>query len=289
MPTTWITSAEAFGTPTLTQSPGVVGIPSAEAFGTAVITHSSVTLLSPSAIPSAEAVGTPTLMGALGPVGIVGREAFGALVVTLHITDLLCSATARGHGTMLCGNLLTSGVAHGTGSLNAATPILIHILDPDIFGFGTLTWNGPLHAVGHGSLHGFLDVTHILSRCPPTLPTFRWMQQFQLGDLELFTTDDGLPYSPAVCLFALYRVLPGGVRILVGDPNRRPAQQNVGHYYVTGTAGECGQPGEWVVQWRTQRFWNDQPTITELHFNVQDAVAAGPPDPTLRSCKKGWL
>lgn len=210
---------------------------------------------------------------------------------TNEVKTLLVGGQAYGAGTLTDElETLVSGTLAGSGTL-VGTPVrLLWGNALPMAGSGSMWDHFPLPMVGHGDLFGYLEVVHVPDRCPPDLKTFRWMQRLGIGDLEHFTKDArGMPYSPIVCLYALYQVLPGGVKVLSGPPNRRPVQQGVGRYYATGTAGDCGQPGEWVIQWRCQRFWYDPPTICETHFLVQDAVAAGPPDPTVRSCKKGWL
>jgi hypothetical protein len=66
VPTPWIPSAEAFGTPTQILGIGTAGILSAEVFGTADITHSDVTLVHPTSISSAETFGTAAQAFVLG-------------------------------------------------------------------------------------------------------------------------------------------------------------------------------------------------------------------------------
>lgn len=189
-----------------------------------------------------------------------------------------------------------SGTLLGTGTL-AGTLYRVSLLLPlPLVGSGTLGDSLPLPMVGHGILSGYLDVTRI--SCPlqpaPVVKSFSWNYEFKPGDLTLNTREaTGVPYSPIMVVYSLYRILPGGARVIVGPPNRRPAQRDVGSYYVTGTAGECCQPGCWMVQWRWQRFWYEQPRICEQYFRVLDAVLAaqvtGIYDGIPRVCKKGWL
>lgn len=217
-------------------------------------------------------VGSDGLSGGVRQMMVVGGQVYG----TGTLADLLSETVA---GTLM-----------GSGTLVGTPHYFLGGRPLPMVGSGTLGDHFPLPMIGHGDLVGLLDVVEVPDRCPPDLSVFRWMQQFEIGDLELhLTDDDGLPYGPVVILYTLYQVLSDSVRVLVGAPDRHPAQQGVGYYYATGIAGEFGQPGEWVIQWRVQRFWYSLPVIFEQHFFVKDAVLFGPPDPTIRSCKKGWL
>lgn len=89
---TGISSAEAFGSPTVTAGAVTIspsGIASAEAFGTPSIT--ATWTISPTGIASGEAFGTPTLTpGAVTiiPAGIASGEAFGVPVISSDGTIL---------------------------------------------------------------------------------------------------------------------------------------------------------------------------------------------------------
>ena len=185
--------------------------------------------------------------------------------------------------------LIFSGTTVGSGNIEGGLWRIRSLVPFPVVGSGTLEDISPLPMVGWGDLRGYVDVIRFPCPFPPRFKTFRWNHTFQIGDLELHTKDAvGLPYSPVVVLYTLYNVLHGGVPVVVGNPNRRPVQQGVGYYYVTGTAGEGGQPGEWIIEWRWQRFWYEQPRTYREKFDVHDAVLAGECYPG-RKCKKGWL
>jgi hypothetical protein len=78
---TGIVSAEALGTPTITQTGGgtlvsPTGIASTEAFGAATI--NSILTVTPTGVPSAEAFGNQNVSAVVAPGGIPTGEAFGA-------------------------------------------------------------------------------------------------------------------------------------------------------------------------------------------------------------------
>jgi hypothetical protein len=268
----------------------VGGIPSAEAFGTADVYNSSITTLEPVGIASGQVVGTPALAFVLTPLGIPSGLVFGSTVVNPTVTSLLASGTTVGSAQVTEGDLTASGIVYGTGTLSGSH-IRIIVLDPVVMGRGSLLWSGPLPVYGMGSLVSLLEVMRYPRPvCPCETPrVFQWNQWFQIGDLELHPKDAvGLPYSPTVIVFAFYRILPGGAPLLVGDPNRRPVQQGVGHYYVTGTAGEGGQPGKWFIEWRWQRNWDDEPQTHREHFHVHAHNPCHSEPEFYRGRTQGW-
>ncbi len=359
MPTTWIPSAEAFGTPTLDIVLGAIGIPSAEAFGTATITHSSVILVQPTGIPSAEAFGSALTTISIEPLGLPSQEAFGTPTFNTTTTAMLCSATVYGSGVLSIGQHLSSGTVYGLGALSG-TPIHIINLDPVIYGSGTLTWSGPGLIQGYGTIVGYLAFARVpppicqpICGCDsccgrreetceecfqwhrrhfhceawwwqcrdcwrrhaehrrgfdfdhghegphehewtkdPTRPMgqFRWNQTFGKGDLEICLRDRwGNQRGPVFIGYTMYVVTSTGVLHQVGPTDRKPAKADVGKFYVTGTAGENGQPGCWAVKWRYQRTYSE-PMIEQVQqFRVLDAVLdCDRPDPVRRHCKYGW-
>ena len=81
---------------------------------------------------------------------------------------------------------------------------------------------------------------------------FKWGQVFQRGDLPIFITDlANNPVSPFKVTYTLFYVGSGCAR-QVGPADRVPVQADVGEYYVSGVAGECAQPGDWLVEWSTR-------------------------------------
>jgi len=214
------------------------------------------------------------------------------------IQTLILGAQMVGAGTLQDQLLITlAGVLNGTGTLAANPSIVLGARPLPLIGFGSMHDSTPLPMLGFGTLQGFFDLQRVPKPlCPPRiLKTFRYGYTLTRGDLELRVCDaSGNPYAPVVVLYAFYQIVAGGQRMLVGPPNRRPAvdtsQGKVGRYYATGTAGELGQPGEWVVVWRYQRSWWTPTETLEEHFRVVDEVSSGDPGAMYgRRCKYGWL
>ena len=221
--------------------------------------------------------GSGDLSGSLDRTLIFGGQAYGFGLFEDHLTVLL-SGTASGQGNAL-GSLYRvfplSGFTYGTSKL------LESVLEP-VYGFGILA--------------GFMQVDRV--PCPiacvtnPVPLVFRWGQIFGPGDLMLSIRDtSGNPFAPVVVLYRMFQILKGGSLHPVGPFNRRPVacQKRLGVYYVTGTAGELGQPGDWVLEWRWQRSPYTQPVIERRPFRVLDAVLdTSISDKTCRVKKYGW-
>jgi hypothetical protein len=89
----------------------------------------------------------------------------------------------------------------------------------------------------------------------------------------------------------MYMVSTTGIKHRVGPQDRAPANVSVGRYYVTGTAGENGQPGCWAVVWRYQKTYSEPSVEKLVQFRVVDAVLAGDRhgnEKMRRHCKYGW-
>lgn len=298
MTTTWIPSAEAFGTPTQILGVGPEGIPSAEAFGAASITHSSVTLVQPTGIPSGETFGATSQAFVLDPSGIPSAETFGSSVVNEATTVLLVSGSTSGTSLLLLGDVPLAATFTGTSDLTA-TVIRVISLDPTIYGYGDLVWSGPLPVYGVAILSAFLDLVRVPRPLCPPLPVkkFRYNQTLGRGDLEIVITDtSGQPFAPVSITFTFYQVVRGGQRQQVGPMRRRPVpdqrEGQPGRYYVTGTAGELGQPGEWICVWTYQRSWWTSAVKVEQAFRVEAAHVYGCGCGCERDGyrrKRGWL
>ena len=134
---------------------------------------------------------------------------------------------------------------------------------------------------------------HEWSRSPNPdglIGSFRWNQTFGRGDLEICIKDrTGNQRGPVFIGYTMFTVSSTGIMHQVGPTDRKPAQADVGKFYVTGTAGENGQPGCWAVRWRYQRTYSD-PIIEQVQqFRVVDAVLdCDRPDHLRRHCKYGW-
>lgn len=128
--------------------------------------------------------------------------------------------------------------------------------------------------VTSGTPHG-----HTMAHRRPL--SFRWQQEFERGDLEIMLVDgQGEPRDPAHIWYTLHMVTPTGTLRRIGPARRTPTREDLGKFYVTGTAGEGGQPGPWVVRWAFQMTGTEPAVVRDERFEV---VAA--PTPWV---KKGW-
>jgi len=99
-----------------------------------------------------------------------------------------------------------------------------------------------------------------------------WGHVFQRGDIPFYVTDlAGNPLSPYSVRYTMYFTPKNGTcPVRVGPEDRIPVQVDVGEYYATGVAGQCGQPGDWCVRWKAQEVF-EGPTISDTFcFKVFD-------------------
>ncbi len=151
-------------------------------------------------------------------------------------------------------------------------------------------------AVGIGNIVAFAQILTVPPPiCQPSEPNrviapFRWNQTFGRGDLEICLKDrTGNQRGPVFIGYTMYIVTPTGIMHQVGPLNRKPAQSDVGKFYVTGTAGENGQPGCWAVKWQYQMTYSVPVQESIVQFRVLDAVLdCDRPDHVRRHCKYGW-
>jgi hypothetical protein len=95
--------------------------------------------------------------------------------------------------------------------------------------------------------------------------------------------------GPVFIGYTMFMVSSTGILHQVGPTDRKPAKADVGKFYVTGTAGENGQPGCWAVRWRYQKTYSEPIVERLVQFRVVDAVLdCARPDPVPRHCKYGW-
>jgi len=158
-----------------------------------------------------------------------------------------------------------------------------------IQGSARVALSQPRPIVGVGVVTGYLDVVHVpppLCATPTVSLVFRWGHTFTMGDI-LYQVPGGV--DPVWICYSMYQMQTGCALKRIGPANRQPVKSKPGCYYVTGTAGECGQPGLWAVRWRWQRSYSD-PVVEELcYFQVVDAISSPVPGDTLtRYCKIGW-
>jgi hypothetical protein len=203
---------------------------------------------------------------------------------------LIFSGFSYGLGDLSDGlSLPVSGFALGQATVTGSIVCSIGVAGVSL-GVSALDLSVPEPLYGFGILTAFMEVIHLPKpacscTCPPT--ALHWMQDFQRGDLSICIQDrKGNPTGPFNVSYTLYQVVRGCTLKQVGCGDRKPASSGLGRYYVTGTAGEGGQPGSWVVRWRFQRSFGEPAVEQDVCFKVQDAIAAG--DHTPRVCKYGW-
>lgn len=251
-----------------------VGDVNPQAAGTASGTSllSGVAMMVPGASGTASGVSTTS--------GTVG---FG-LIVTGRASG---QATVEGDwGTS------ASGTAVGQATVPPPTAVRVLRVSGSVEGTSGMGWIYPLPIHGTSSLAAHIVVeTHLPAIRAVVAPpkTFRYMQVLQRGDLPIYLCDANGPVSPYKITFTLFQQRPDGTSFQVGPQHRTPAEGEVGEFYVTGRAGESGQPGCWHVRWEWQRSFDGAYETKEMEFRVEDAVLAGDPrDVTVRVRKYGW-
>ena len=230
-------------------------------------------------IVSGSLLGEGTLIGVCERTFITSGQAIGSSAIRRYVQTAY--AESFGLGELTGQSVLDKG------------------LQGHVYGLNRFWASVPLPIIGTGRLVAYIDVEEPIKApfgCRFSGPkAFRWGDLIQRGDVSIwfyqvdisgsYLSGDVRPFRVRYCL---YQVLPGGSRLLIGSPNRTPVQGNVGEYYLTGHAGEGGQPGTWIVVWRYQPFFEDDIYEREQSFVVQDAVMAGVVCPC-RVSKIGWF
>jgi hypothetical protein len=185
------------------------------------------------------------------------------------------------------------GTASGTSTVSAGTLVQIYSLVGIVSGQGTVALSVPEPAVGVAIVSGFMEVLCIpppICETPQVQKYFRWGHQFVPGDLTIQVTGQmGNPLGPVCIRYTLYQVERGCAPIQRGPSGRHPGNAGVGSYYATGFAGECGQPGLWLIRWSYQKTFGDSFQERDCYFYVVDSVLCPVPGDTLpRNCKYGW-
>lgn len=103
---------------------------------------------------------------------------------------------------------------------------------------------------------------------------FVWGHVFQRGDLPLFVTDlSGNPVTPYSVRYTMfYKPKNATCFVRVGPKDRVPVTVGVGEFYATGVAGQCGQPGDWCVEWKTQEVFEGPVIADKFCFKVFDSA-----------------
>jgi len=245
-----------------------------------------------------------SLIETIGGSGVAGAPVSLDHIITDPImgsSDVFASTQAVfnmsgfiiGSGDLIDARLMNlAGIAAGSCILSGDLRRLIGV-SGYTQGFSALNLSVPEPIYGVAIVTAYMDVVHVpLPICEiPTVSTaFRWGHVFTWGDLELSLKDRlGNPFGPVSISYTLYQMQRGCALKQIGPSRRTPASSKVGCYYVTGTAGECGQPGLWAVRWCYQKTFSDSVIEKDCYFQVLDFVSCPIPGDTLvRACKYGW-
>ncbi len=184
-----------------------------------------------------------------------------------------------------------AGVVQGLGQISGSF-VLTSPLAGLLPGQGDLIESVPLPLLGFGTLAAYMEVVRAPGpACPcaePPTKSFGYRQTLGKCDLTLCLTDGyGNNYSPVTVSYAVYQVLRGGYRQLRGPAKRTPVMTPDGCYYAPFVAGDCGQPGDWVIVWTWQRAPGFPVESRAEPFRVLDQAMQTPCDPS-RKRKFGW-
>ncbi len=215
----------------------------------------------------------------------------GGVVVTPGVVRL-ASARFDGVGRLEWAYVKDAAATFSGTSALAGSGLVARYAAGVFLGSSAFQHSAPLRIVGTSSM----AVAPVVDRHLPPLraitmgpKTFGWQQPLQRGDLSVFVCDGTGPVVPSSISYRLMHVRLNGSRQQVGPRTRTPVAGMQGEFYVTGRAGEHGQPGQWIVEWTFQRTGCSTPQVVELPFMVLDAVMAGiPGDVTCRKVKFGW-
>lgn len=204
----------------------------------------------------------------------------------------LVSGHAGGSGSLLYDiSVLGAGVAEGAATVQGDGLRLV-LVSHRITGTSSMTFSYPRPMLGTSVMVGEPTVTCVPRPVSVTVTpskSFRYLQEWARGDLALFISDPAGPVSPYLVTYTLFKIRSDKTWFQVGPADRTPARGAVGEYYVTGRAGESGQPGLWAVRWTFQRSIASAFQTKSQRFLVVDAAAARDPrDVTQRVRRYGW-
>lgn len=183
-----------------------------------------------------------------------------------------------------------SGTVSGTSTMTGDA-VRVRTAKGVALGSSSLLTSIPLPMLGTSFMSAAPVVDRIARAITMGPKTFQWFQLLQRGDLSIFICErDGGIVVPLVIVYSLYLVRPDGSRKPVAaQQNRRPVAGTPGEFYVTGRAGEGGQPGNWLIEWQIQKGPQYPLQVVEMPFRVLDSVLLqSPTDLTPRRVKFGW-
>lgn len=207
---------------------------------------------------------------------------------------ILLSGTASGGSALSTGQLhqldeLASGASQFSGTI-----VSVKAAYGFVTGRSSLGVWAPEKIEGFGRLMGTIQVARsprpLAQDSGACLPRFRWGHQFGPGDLEYRVTGEGgTPFGASCIGFTVHQIQRGCVPKQIGPADRKPGSRSLGVYYATGTAGECGQPGLWMIRWCHRKSFGGAPVYEDCYFWVLDAVLCPVAGDTLpRAIKWGW-
>lgn len=203
------------------------------------------------------------------------------------------SGFAIGSGDALDASIKdVDGVVTGSGSVTGDLVRIIGVQGAT-YGSSLASISVPEPIFGVAIVTAHMEVIHVgypICETPQVQKSFRWGHQFGTGDLDICVTKGGNPLGPVCITFTMYQIQRGCQLLQKGPGGRRPVTTSrVGCYYATGTAGECGQPGLWMIRWRYQGTFGGPWVEKDCYFYVLDSVLCPVPGDTLvRECKYGW-
>lgn len=203
------------------------------------------------------------------------------------------SGYTGGAGDVIDARLLTVGGTSTGISALSGTPVRIVGVSGYALGGSRFGISVPEPIYGVAIVTAYMEVIHVplpICETPQVDKQFRWGHQFGRGDLELRVTDNlGNPLGPVCVSYTMYQLQKGCAPKQYGPSGRKPGTERVGTYYATGTAGECGQPGLWLIRWSYQKTFGGATVEKDCYFWVLDSVLCPVPGDTLtRTCKYGW-
>jgi len=239
------------------------------------------------------AVGTGALATADGAylAGGAGAAAGAASATATGGILFLSTGIASGKGTLEWDFIQEAGGTVVCSAYVTGSGVRIRNARGFVQGSTLMVWSFPLPMVGKTVMVAHAEVERVPSLRAIVAPAkcFRYLQLLQRGDCSIFISDARGAVSPAVVTYTLFQQRTDGSRRQVGPAGRTPARGDVGEFYITGRAGESGQPGIWTVQWTFQRDFQGRKETKEQSFQVLDAaLAADPRDVTVRIEKYGW-
>jgi hypothetical protein len=185
-----------------------------------------------------------------------------------------------------------AGTAAGASQLDGQLERIIELRGFAV-GSSLVITSEPERILGIAVVSGFMEVIctpYPVCQTPQVQLYLRWGQQFGPDNLSIcITGNQGNPLGPVCISYTLYQFQPGCALKQVGPSGRKPGNSSVGCYYATGTAGDCGQPGLWLIRWLYQKTFGSQFIERDCYFYVLDSVLCPVPGDTLpRACKYGW-